>query len=202
MSRRPDPGPVEWKPARGLGGWRRGELVRWDGERVAIVRAGGREHEVPARYVRPQAAPKPRPSVRIVDRDASPQKPASGHRDVKPDNLSPKLGAARRRIPWRAVPKPRRPLRDEGFLDFVRARPCCVCASPPPSHPHHFGPRGMGQKTDDLRVVALCPEHHEEWHRKLALPSAGLDTEQCRVRFLAVQVDQLVEWIGAGAEVL
>lgn len=58
------------------------------------------------------------------------------------------------------------PKRDRKYLEHVRARPCCVCGSSPPNDAHHFGPRGMGQKTDDRRTVPLCRQHHDEWHTR------------------------------------
>lgn len=54
--------------------------------------------------------------------------------------------------------------RSPRYLAFVRDEECCICAAPPPSDPHHIGPRGMGQKTDDTRAVPLCRRHHDEYH--------------------------------------
>ncbi len=90
-----------------------------------------------------------------------------------------------------AVPKPRTPRRSEAHLARVRAMPCCVCSAPAPSDPHHFGPRGMGQKTSDFRVVPLCRVHHDEWHAKHAC--APYDRAETTELFLRKQVDVLVE---------
>lgn len=83
------------------------------------------------------------------------------------------------------------PLRVAEFLDFVRAQPCIICGVGP-SEPHHFGPRGMGQKTDDLRAVPLCTSCHRAWHdRGEICPYTPTET---RFLFLSGQVDLLVEW--------
>lgn len=89
------------------------------------------------------------------------------------------------------VPKPRGPARSDAHLARVRAMPCCVCSAPAPSDPHHFGPRGMGQKTSDFRVVPLCRAHHDEWHAKHAC--APYDRAETTELFLRKQVDVLVE---------
>ena len=62
------------------------------------------------------------------------------------------------------VPKPPPPVRSEAHLAHVRGLRCCICSKPPPSDPHHFGPRGMGQKTDDRRTSPLCRACHDAWH--------------------------------------
>lgn len=60
----------------------------------------------------------------------------------------------------------RRPrLRDNRYLSFLRALPCCVCGCPPPSDAAHirmgstvYGkrPTGAGEKPDDKWAVSLC----------------------------------------------
>jgi len=53
------------------------------------------------------------------------------------------------------------------YLAFVRELSCAKCSAPPSSviDPHHYGPRGMGQKTDDYRTIPLCRVCHLEAHR-------------------------------------
>jgi len=58
----------------------------------------------------------------------------------------------------------RKPARAPHYLAFVRQLPCCVCGSPEPNDPHHWGPRGMGSKTDDFRTVPLCRRCHDRIH--------------------------------------
>ena len=60
-------------------------------------------------------------------------------------------------------PKPEKPARAPHYLVFVRQLPCVSCGLQP-SEAHHFGPRGMGQKTDDYRAVPLCRTCHQKFH--------------------------------------
>lgn len=59
--------------------------------------------------------------------------------------------------------KPDKPARAPHYLAFVRQLTCIYCGNNP-CEPHHTGPRGMGQKTDDYRTVPLCTEHHRMFH--------------------------------------
>lgn len=93
----------------------------------------------------------------------------------------------------RAVPKPLKPARSERYLAFVRAKSCCSCKAAGPSDPHHFGGRGMGQKTDDFRTVPLCRFCHDQWHQRAVLPK--MDEKTSRVFMLQKQVDLLVEFL-------
>ncbi len=83
--------------------------------------------------------------------------------------------------------------RSAAYLAFVRAEPCCVCSAPAPSDPHHFGPRGVGQKTDDFRTVPLCRRCHDDFHACGLVPrdQTRAATEH---RFYSVQVTLLVRW--------
>lgn len=95
----------------------------------------------------------------------------------------------------RPVPKPPKPDRDRGYLVYVREHPCCACTAPAPSDPHHYGPRGMGQKTDDYRTVPLCRGCHDCFHQHgfVARFEAEADAVQLtRVLFLQTQVDLMI----------
>lgn len=85
------------------------------------------------------------------------------------------------------------PARSEHFLAFVREMPCCACCAPSPSDPHHYGPRGTGQKTDDFRVVPLCRRCHDVFHDTGALPT--MDANTTRYFFFMRQVDILVAYL-------
>jgi len=61
-------------------------------------------------------------------------------------------------------PKPAPPARNKRHLDWVRSHPCAFCGRRDAVHAHHHGPRGVGQKTDDWRVVPLCVHCHAELH--------------------------------------
>lgn len=66
----------------------------------------------------------------------------------------------------RPVPKPPKPLRDAAYMKWVRdEHACCIAGcGMPAEEAHHHGPRGMGQKTDDYRVLPLCARCHREFH--------------------------------------
>lgn len=55
---------------------------------------------------------------------------------------------------------------DEKYLELVRELPCCVCAAPPRSDPHHIilrsGYKGFNKKLPDVWVIPLCRSHHDE----------------------------------------
>lgn len=96
----------------------------------------------------------------------------------------------------RPSPKPASPARSAAHLERVRALPCCVCGRPGPSHAHHHGPRGVGQKTSDYRTVPLCAMHHDEWH---ATHRAGsLDRVEAELRFALSMLDLLVPLVEGG----
>lgn len=119
-------------------------------------------------------------SVRLQDKEQSEETP------LRPA-ARPLTSATMQGAP-RPVPKPRPPLRLEAYLARVRQMECCMCHAPPPSDPHHYGPRGVGQKTDDVRVVPLCRGCHEALHGSPLTPGM-------REILLGVQVDLLIAWI-------
>lgn len=64
------------------------------------------------------------------------------------------LGTRFKVLPWRS----------EEYLAMVRQFPCCRCGAGP-AEPHHWGPRGKAQKTDDFRTIPLCRACHDAFHR-------------------------------------
>lgn len=75
------------------------------------------------------------------------------------------LGRHHRERPRLMWARPEAPARADHYLAFVRELPCARCKAPPPSDPHHFGPRGVGEKCDDYRTVPLCRLCHHMAHR-------------------------------------
>lgn len=66
-------------------------------------------------------------------------------------------------VKLRAVPKALPPFRSVEYRRWVALRACVSCARGRPSvriEAMHFGPRGVGEKTDDTRVVPGCRECH------------------------------------------
>lgn len=91
----------------------------------------------------------------------------------------------RPRLMWA---KPESPARAPHYLAFVRQQACCLCGAPPPSDPHHCGPRGAGQKTDDYRVAPLCRDCHEAVHRagRMHTPRVKEKIVDTLVRYLRI----------------
>lgn len=76
-------------------------------------------------------------------------------------------------------PKPPGPHRDAEHLAHVRSLPCAYHTEVRgPSDPHHYGPRGKGQKTDDDRTVPLCRECHDQFHDRRTI--GVMDVRQTR----------------------
>jgi hypothetical protein len=79
------------------------------------------------------------------------------------------------------------------YLAFIRAQPCCVCASLLlsrqwlPTEAAHIGPRGLSTKVPDRQAIPLCKRHHEESHKgpKKFWMSYMLDPEQLIAEFNA-----------------
>lgn len=82
--------------------------------------------------------------------------------------------------------------RAPAYLAFVREQPCCWCGHRAPSDPHHFGPRGIGRKADDLHTVPLCRACHDHFHDHRAFP--GATTEATALRIWRVQAELMVKW--------
>lgn len=93
----------------------------------------------------------------------------------------------------RRVDKPRPRIRDRSYMAFVRSHACVSCGNEEGIEAHHWGPRGVGQKCDDVLCVALCMACHGAFHAKNALP--GQTRAETEVTLLRAQVSHLVEWI-------
>lgn len=59
----------------------------------------------------------------------------------------------------------RGPLRYDNFRRWVKARPCIFCECKA-DDPHHYGPKGTGQTTDDTRIVPVCRKAHDALHAR------------------------------------
>lgn len=70
------------------------------------------------------------------------------------------------------------PIRNKNYSAWIKQLPCVVCMSithgtmdvtESISEPHHENKKGhgtMGGKTDDLRTIPLCRNHHQQRHDK------------------------------------
>src|ERR1035441_6547045 len=53
-----------------------------------------------------------------------------------------------------------KPIRNPGYLRWIRTLPCSVCRTSRSIEAAHNGPHGMGQKSSDLSAIPLCARHH------------------------------------------
>jgi len=70
-------------------------------------------------------------------------------------------------------------LRDESYLDLVRALPCFQCGRAPSDAHHHTG-AGMALRASDHETMPLCHEHHMAFH-DAAPPFRTMSREQRRL---------------------
>ena len=61
----------------------------------------------------------------------------------------------------------RGPLRLPKYKAWVKLKPCIFCHRKA-DDPHHYGPKGMGQTTDDTRLVPVCRQAHDALHGRKA----------------------------------
>lgn len=168
-----------------------------EGARVRVVRFGNRM--APGTVVADNGRSRVRVKldtgiVQNFERErVSPLTRPSNHFQVVPQQTAASsLGAT-----LRAVPKPPKPARSRSYLDFIRAMACCICSAPPPSDPHHWGERGMGQKATDFSAVPLCRVHHDQWHdhRRFTHGGRRWSVDEGVTHLLRVQVTCLQEWL-------
>ena len=64
-------------------------------------------------------------------------------------------------------------IRDEGYLDWIRQQPCCICGDDVFVEAAHLrvssinigkNGTGMGEKPSDKWALPLCGKHHREQH--------------------------------------
>jgi hypothetical protein len=53
-----------------------------------------------------------------------------------------------------------KPIRNPGYLRWIRTLPCSVCRTTRAVEAAHTGPHGLGQKSSDLSAIPLCSRHH------------------------------------------
>jgi hypothetical protein len=52
------------------------------------------------------------------------------------------------------------PVRNPGYLQWIRTLPCSVCRTRRAVEAAHTGPHGLSQKSSDLSAIPLCGRHH------------------------------------------
>ncbi len=98
----------------------------------------------------------------------------------------------------------RGPLRFPKYKSWVKTKPCIFCFEKA-DDPHHYGPKGTGQTTDDTRLTAVCRQCHDALHHRrpdeLRNPTAYLrdDPEHAwaivEARVFSKQGEHLAEYI-------
>lgn len=62
-----------------------------------------------------------------------------------------------------------KPVRNPGYLQWIRTLPCSVCRTIRQIETAHTGPHGISQKSSDLSAIPLCRKHHrtgnDSYHR-------------------------------------
>lgn len=160
-----DPGTEVY--VRGMSRSRKARVVRDSGgECVRVLLSTGKERSIRRERLKVAAAPPPMPMLtsRRITFERPPAKPQ---------------------------PKPLPPARCEKYLALVRGMCCVACGASGPSHAHHWGPRGMGQKTTDFRTVPLCVSCHQEFHDTGRVSALGPKMEAA---FYKQMVRSLVIW--------
>ena len=92
---------------------------------------------------------------------------------------------------------PSKPVRDAGYLRFIRTLPCACCDSRRGVEASHMGSHGMGQKASDLSAIPLCQLHHRtgpQAYHKLG-PVAFSEVHQLDVSRLIVRMNAAYELI-------
>ena len=55
-------------------------------------------------------------------------------------------------------------LLSRAYLEWIRSRQCSFCDAAPPSHAHHWPPKGRLGYTNDLETLPVCAAHHGACH--------------------------------------
>lgn len=86
-----------------------------------------------------------------------------------------------------------KPEQDQAYLKFIRDQPCIVCGSKRRSEASHFGPAGLGQKSDDRQTLPLCHKHHRtgaDSYHKLG-PRGFADRHRLQIEALILDFQSL-----------
>lgn len=100
----------------------------------------------------------------------------------------------------------RGPLRFPKFKAWVKKEPCIFCQQAA-DDPHHYGPKGMGQTTDDSRIVPVCRKGHDACHARrpdelCAFALRGVSWLEVEAHIYRKQVDLITEYLRLNGGVL
>jgi hypothetical protein len=83
-----------------------------------------------------------------------------------------------------------KPVRNPGYLQWIRTLPCSVCRTTSGVEAAHTGPHGLSQKSSDLSAIPLCGKHHrtgdDSYHR--LGPRRFAEVHQLNIRALVARL--------------
>ena len=101
-----------------------------------------------------------------------------------------------------------KPVRNPGYLRWIRTLPCSVCRTTRQIEAAHTGPHGISQKSSDLSAIPLCRKHHrtgDDSYHKLG-PRRFAEVHRLNIRaivarlstkpLIRVESGTFVGWLG------
>ena len=82
------------------------------------------------------------------------------------------------------------PVRNTGYLQWIRTLPCSVCRTRRAVEAAHTGPHGLSQKSSDLSAIPLCGRHHrtgDDSYHKLG-PRKFAEVHRLNIRMIAARL--------------
>ena len=82
------------------------------------------------------------------------------------------------------------PVRNPGYLQWIRTLPCSVCRTSRAVEAAHTGPHGLSQKSSDLSAIPLCGKHHrtgDDSYHKLG-PRKFAEVHRLNLRGIAARL--------------
>jgi hypothetical protein len=82
------------------------------------------------------------------------------------------------------------PVRNPGYLRWIRSLSCSVCRTTRSVEAAHTGPHGLGQKSSDLSAIPLCARHHrtgDDSYHKLG-PRRFTEVHQLNIRAIVARL--------------
>ena len=83
-----------------------------------------------------------------------------------------------------------KPVRNPGYLQWIRTLPCSVCRTTRAVEAAHTGPHGLSQKSSDLSAIPLCVRHHRtgnDSYHKLG-PRKFAEVHQVNIRAIVARL--------------
>ena len=83
-----------------------------------------------------------------------------------------------------------KPVRNPGYLRWIRTLPCSVCRTSRSVEAAHTGPHGISQKSSDLSASPLCAKHHrtgDDSYHKLG-PRKFAEVHQVNVQAIVARL--------------